>query len=76
MVTKDLAKRFGITAIERGFITPEDVVQVMSIQKTERTNNGRHRYIGKILLDRGLISISQIDEVLESMGKGPALELE
>ncbi|MFO7736938.1 MAG: hypothetical protein R6V46_00555 [Desulfatiglandaceae bacterium] len=76
METKDLAKRFGLTAVERGFITRENVIEVINIQKAERTRNGRNRYIGKILLDRGLISISQIDEVLESMGKGPALKLD
>jgi hypothetical protein len=76
METKDLAKRFGLRAVERGFITRENVIEVINIQKAERSNNGRHRYIGRILLDRGLISISQIDEVLESMGKGPALELD
>lgn len=68
-------KRFGISAVERGFITSKNLTEVVSIQEMESKLKGKHRFIGRILLDQGLISISQIDEVLESMGKGPALGL-
>ena len=67
--------RFGIQAVERGFITSSNLTEVMSIQAMERKFKGKHRFIGRILFEQGLISISQIDEVLESMGKGPALGL-
>jgi hypothetical protein len=75
MESERVEKRFGDRAVERGFITTEDVLQVINIQEMERIQKGQHRSIGRILLDQGLISISQIDEVLESMGKGPALQL-
>jgi hypothetical protein len=67
--------RFGIQAVERGFITSSDLREVISIQAMEKKYRGKHRFIGRILFDQGLLSISQIDEVLESMGKGPALGL-
>lgn len=67
--------RFGVQAVERGFITSSNLTEVMSIQAMEKKSKGKHRFIGRILFDQGLISISQIDEVLESMGKGPALGL-
>ena len=67
--------RFGVQAVERGFITSSNLTEVMSIQAMEKKHRGKYRFIGRILFDQGLISISQIDEVLESMGKGPALGL-
>lgn len=72
---KHLERHFGIQAIERGFITSENLTEVMVIQDIEKKYKGKHRFIGRILLDKGLISITQIDEVLESMGQGPALGL-
>jgi hypothetical protein len=75
MAHEHAEKRFGITAVKRGFITSENLTEVVSIQEMENKYKGKHRFIGRILLDQGLISISQIDEVLESMGKGPALGL-
>ena len=75
MERKQVEKRFGTSAVERGFITSENLTEVVSIQEIENKYKGKHRFIGRILLEQGLISISQIDEVLESMGKGPALGL-
>jgi hypothetical protein len=31
---------------------------------------GKHRLIGRIFLEQGLMTLSQIDEVLASIGKG------
>ena len=73
MQTEQLEKRFGILAVKRGFITEEQVVEAIKTQKAEEEKTGESRFIGRILLEQGLISISQIDEILESVGKGPAL---
>jgi hypothetical protein len=35
----------------------------------EDIEKGKHRLVGRILLEEGFITLSQIDDVLKSMGK-------
>ncbi|MFH1078698.1 MAG: hypothetical protein V1766_00300 [Pseudomonadota bacterium] len=56
-------KRFGMIAIEKGFITPDDLVKALYIQIYEDINKQRHRLIGEILLDINLMTAAQIEEV-------------
>ncbi len=69
METEHLEKRFGILAVEKGLVTAEQVIDAMKVQIMEDVNKGKHRLIGLILLERGLLSLGQIDEVLKAMGK-------
>lgn len=69
METEHLEKRFGIVAIEKGFVKPNEIVDALKIQVKEDVETGRHRLIGRILLEQGKLSMSQIDEVLEILGK-------
>jgi hypothetical protein len=69
METEHLEKRFGIVAVEKGFVTAEQVVEAMRIQVLEDIERGKHRLIGRILLEQGILKLAQIDEVLESLGK-------
>ena len=57
-------KRFGVIAIERGFITPDDLFEALKIQVREELEGGSRRLIGEVLLDRGCITIAQVEEVL------------
>lgn len=59
--------RFGMIAVKKGFATPEQIVEALEIQLMENLNSGMHRRIGMILHDQGLITLSQIDEVLRSL---------
>lgn len=68
--TEHLEKRFGISAVQKGFITANQVIEALKIQVTEDVEKGKHRLIGRILLEQGLITLQPIDDVLESMGKG------
>jgi DNA-binding NtrC family response regulator len=62
-----MEKRFGIIAVEKGFITTEQLFEALRIQVREDIERGEHRLIGRIFLDQGLMTFSQIDEVLESL---------
>jgi hypothetical protein len=64
---EDLIIRFGVMAVKKGFITPEQVVQALQIQVAENFSIGRHRLIGRILLGQDLITFSQLDQVLKAM---------
>ena len=71
IVVAEMEKRFGIVAVEKGLITPDQLIEGLKIQVLEDLDKGQHRLLGRILLEQGLITIQQIDEVLETMGKGP-----
>jgi len=69
MPVEKLDKRFGVTAVEKGFITSEQLVETMKLQITEDLEPVGHRLLGEILLDEGHITAEQINEVLETMEK-------
>jgi len=64
MVTEYDEKRFGVIAVEKGFVTIEQVAEAMKVQIIEDMGKGSHRLIGAILLDHGFISNAQVNEVL------------
>ena len=63
-----LDKRFGAVAVDKGFITLENLIEAMRIQILENTGGSDHRLIGQILWEEGYINTEQINEVLKSMG--------
>ena len=62
-----LEKRFGIIAIEKGYITPEELVDALRVQVREDIEYGCHRIIGEILLAQGNMIHAQIEEVLKTL---------
>ena len=61
--------RFGIIAVKMGFITAEQLVEALRIQVMGNIEQGEHKLIGTILLERGLITSEQIDEVVKELVK-------
>ena len=57
-------KRFGNIAIEKGFITPSDLLKALEIQVQEETKRGNRRLIGQILFELNIISAEQLKQVL------------
>jgi hypothetical protein len=62
-------KRFGIVAVEKGFVSPENLIKAMKMQVEEDINLHTHRLIGEILLDLGYISAEKIQEILDIIFK-------
>ena len=62
-------KRFGVLAIEKGFITPDELFEALRVQVQDEIEKGTHRLIGEILLDRNSMTAAQIDEVLKVVFK-------
>ena len=58
-------KRFGVVAVEKGFITNDELVNALTIQVKEDIEMGYHRLIGKIFLDQGIMSLKQISGLLK-----------
>ncbi len=59
--------RFGVVAVERGLISPEQLVEALRIQVEENLNASEHRLIGMILLEQGLLTLENIDEILSEL---------
>ncbi|MBN1275983.1 MAG: hypothetical protein JXA35_00725 [Deltaproteobacteria bacterium] len=66
-MTIDKEMRFGVVAINKGYVTPEQVIEALNIQVKEDISAGKHRKLGMILLGQGYIIQSQIDEVLREL---------
>ena len=60
-------KRFGIIAIERGFITQEDLILALTTQVREDIEHGAHRLIGELFFDLNIMDENQIDEVVKEI---------
>ena len=71
MEIEHLEKRFGVTAVKKGFITSDQLVEALSIQVAEDISTGDHDLVGKILFEQGIITMEQIDEVLKAMANEP-----
>ena len=54
-------------AIEKGFITPEQLIDALNIQITGEIIDGKHRLIGQILLKMNHMTLEQIEEVLADL---------
>ena len=70
METEHLEKRFGVIAIQKGYVTADQFVEALRTQVMDDINTGKHRLIGRILLEQGIMTLEQIDNVLEILGKG------
>jgi len=68
MSESKLDKRFGSVAVDKGFITIENLYEAMKIQILENLSGSVHRPIGQILWEEGYIKTEEIKEVLKTMG--------
>lgn len=59
--------RFGIVAVEKGFITEAQIGEAVSVQMKEDLAGLQHRLLGEILMDLGFMTPAQIEDVLQEM---------
>jgi hypothetical protein len=69
-MTSDVPVRFGMVAIEKGFITVDQLGEAIMIQVREDAEGKPHRRIGEILADLAYITPSQIQVVLSELAAG------
>jgi hypothetical protein len=60
-----IGRRFGATAVEKGFVTPDQVIEALAIQARENVEERRNRPIGEILTALGYIKTTDVSKVLE-----------
>ena len=57
-------KRFGVIAVEKRFITKEQLFEALKTQVEEDLSGKPHTLIGIILIRLGYMTIGQADEIL------------
>jgi hypothetical protein len=62
-------KRFGVIAVEKRFITKEQLFEALRVQVEEDLSGKPHTLIGIILMRLGHLSPEQADEVLSVIMK-------
>ncbi len=66
-ILKESLPRFGMIAVDMGYVTEKQLNQALAEQMAEDLSNKPHRSIGKILLENGWITDEQIDIVLNGL---------
>ena len=61
-------KRFGMIAIEKGYITKEQLIDALREQVEEEVKWGTHRFIGAILVEKKVIDLKQLKTVISALG--------
>ena len=67
----DACERFAAIAVRKGFVTPEQAGAALLAQLHEDLANKRHRLVGTILLEKGWITVQQIEFVLNELFPKP-----
>lgn len=60
-------RRFGLIAIEKRFIKADQLYEALLRQRAQETEGADRRPLGMILKDLGYLSVSQIEEVLQTL---------
>ena len=68
-VTGEHCRRFGAIAVQKGFVSLEEIEAAMAEQIDDNVNESEHRLLGEILYDNGFITENQVDKVLQELAK-------
>ena len=60
-------RRFGVVAMEKGFISADQLWEALIQQRAQDFGLTERRHIGMILKDLGYLSFPQLNEVLQAM---------
>ena len=63
----EIQRRFAMIAIEKGYITKEQIIEALTTQITQELEKKKQQRIGTILLSKGYMTQEQIDEVAKSL---------
>ena len=66
---KHYQKRFGTIAVDKGYINQGQLIKALEIQAKENVLDGKHRLLGQIFVEEGLLTNTQVEEILETMSQ-------
>jgi hypothetical protein len=61
--------RFGHVAVQKGFITQDQLLEALKVQVEEDLAGEPHRLLGRILCEQGAMRWGQVGKVLLILGK-------
>jgi hypothetical protein len=61
--------RFGAIAVDKGFITPEELYLALEIQAKENIEEKKHRLLGQIMIDMNFLTEEQVEEIVETINQ-------
>ena len=67
MAAERYTKRFGEVAMSKGFITKEQLANVMTTQVKEEIEKSVHKLLGELFIEMDIMDESQVKKVLEAM---------
>ena len=70
--TSHYEKRFGLIAVEKGYVSKEELIHALTVQVREDIENGSHRLIGELFFDLKIMSESEIEEVVKEITRASA----
>ncbi len=65
----ECSARFGVVAVNMGFVTIEQVIEALTEQVMDNFSNKSHRLIGEIFSNKGWMTHEQIEAVLDKLSK-------
>jgi len=68
-ISKKYCGRFGMIAVDKGFVTADQLKEALIEQADDNLSNRPHRLIGRIFFDKGWITDAQIDIVMNELFK-------
>lgn len=68
-VPQKFCPRFGMLAVEMGFVSVEQVREAMAEQLDDDIANRPHRLLGTIFVDKGWMTFREVEMVLEKLFK-------
>lgn len=69
MERQTIETRFGIIAVDLGYITADQLIDALRTQVIGDIERKEHKLIGTILLDMGLLTNEQIIKVVKELTK-------
>jgi hypothetical protein len=63
----DFSRRFGMIAVNRGYITPTQLKEALAEQINDDLATRPHQLLGKILYEKNLMNLNQIEQVLDEL---------
>jgi hypothetical protein len=70
--TVEYCRRFGQVAVERGYVTPEQLKEALADQVDDDLSERRHRLLGEILFEKNWMTANQVVAVVDEALGYPA----
>ncbi len=63
----EFSQRFGMIAVNRGYVTPKQLKEALAEQVDDDLAYRPHQLLGKIFFEKNLMNLNQIEQVLDEL---------